>query len=401
MTLTLRLALFATCAALLLGAPTAAMAATEKAGKTASAKSKKAASAPAEQNRIGIAAVVNDDIITFSDIEDRMRLYLLSAPKNLPPEAKQRVLQQTMYRLVDEKLQLQEASALNIRVSDADIARGFSAIANQNKMEPDQFGEQLKRAGINLDTLQEQIRAEIAWSQVVRRKLRPQIVISETEIDSEVDRLQRSSGRMEYRIAEIFLSFDGEASEKNARELAERLSAEIRKGRPFSQAAREFSEAPGAATGGDLGWIEEGTLSGDLNSAIAALKPGQLSEPIRTDKGYHLIFLRDARQKGMPAGAATATPAPAAETAPQEKRPSLVTSEGPAPELPPQASNDAPKIIDPVPAAEAAASAPAPAAGTEGAREEIATRLGTQRLEQMAERYLHDLRATAFIEQRF
>lgn len=386
MTLTLRLALLATCAALLLGAPTQASA----------AKSKKQPAATQPQNRIGIAAVVNDDIITFSDIEDRMRLYMLGAPKKLPEEAKQRVLQQAMYRLVDEKLQMQEANALNIRVADADIARGFASIAAQNKMEPEKFGEELKRAGINLDTLQEQIRAEIAWSQVVRRKLRPQIVISETEIDSEVDRLQRSSGRMEFRIAEIFLPFEGEASEKNARDLAERLANEIRRGAPFSQIAREYSEAPGAATGGDLGWIEEGTLSGDLNSAIAALKPGQLSAPIRADKGYHLLFLRDAREKGLPAPRAAA--APEAAPAEEKPRPSLVTSEGPAPEMPPQASNDAPKIIEP-----SAAASPEAAKATAGevAREEIATRLGTQRLEQMAERYLHDLRATAFIEQRF
>lgn len=386
MTLTLRLALLATCAALMLGAPADASA----------AKSKKQPAAAQPQNRIGIAAVVNDDIITFSDIEDRMRLYMLGAPKKLPEEAKQRVLQQAMYRLVDEKLQMQEANALNIRVADADIARGFASIAAQNKMEPEQFGEELKRAGINLDTLQEQIRAEIAWSQVVRRKLRPQIVISETEIDSEVDRLQRSSGRMEFRIAEIFLPFEGDASEKNARELAERLANEIRRGAPFSQIAREYSEAPGAATGGDLGWIEEGTLSGDLNSAIAALKPGQLSAPIRADKGYHLLFLRDAREKGLPAPRAAA--APEAAPAEEKPRPSLVTSEGPAPEMPPQASNDTPKVIEP-----SAAASPEAAKATAGevAREEIATRLGTQRLEQMAERYLHDLRATAFIEQRF
>ncbi|MFN7114065.1 MAG: peptidylprolyl isomerase [Alphaproteobacteria bacterium] len=387
MTASLRLAIFATCAALAFAtsaAPAAFAAPDQK------AKSAKSAAAGMPVGRIGIATVVNDDVITFSDIEDRMRLYMLGAPPNLPEEAKQRVLQQALYRLVDERLQMQEAKALNIVVNPKDVEMGFATIAAQNKMEPPQFREQLMRAGVNLTTIEEQIAAEIAWNQVVRRKLRPQITISESEIDTEVDRLQRGSGRTEYRLAEIFLSFDGPATEKNARELGEKLVAEIRKGRPFSQAAREFSEAPGAATGGDIGWIEEGVLDSALGSVVATLQPGQLSDPIRTDKGYHLLFLRETRQKGLPAPAGAMT-APAAP----DTRPGLIASDMPAPDA---RNVDAPKVIT----GEAAA-APAPAAlpADEMQREEVASRLGLQRLEQMAERYLRDLRATAFIEQRF
>ncbi len=506
-TASFRFAILATCAALAFAAP--AMAAPEKAAKPAAGKAA-GKQAAASGQRVGIAAVVNDDVITFSDIEDRMRLYMLGAPPNLPPEAKQKVLQQAMYRLVDEKLQLQEAKSLNINPTDKEVEDGFAMLAAQNKATPEQFRDRLTQAGVNLNTIQDQIRAELAWTQVVRRKLRPQIVISENEIDTEFDRLQRSSGRTEYRIAEIFLSFDGEASEKNAREQMERLIVDLGKGRPFSQAAREYSEAPGAATGGDLGWIEEGILAPELNDAITKLQPGQLSPPIRTNKGYHLLFLRDVRQKGVP-GATAAAPAPAAPpaeaAAAPEKRPSLVSSDAPAPERPqlsaeadvkrillplatgeaevlvqsklaraeqlrreitscdamdarmkdfsasgtgdmgridtatlPDAAKDAlngvndgslsrparvdggialymvcgrdaapaPKVIDaveapavaPAPAAPAAAAAPAGGAN-EAQREEIANRLGTQRLEQMAERYLRDLRATAFIEQRF
>jgi peptidyl-prolyl cis-trans isomerase SurA len=385
-TASLRLAIFATCAALAFAAAApAAFAAPDK-----KAQSAKTAAAGLPVGRIGIAAVVNDDIITFSDIEDRMRLYMLGAPSNLPEEAKQRVLQQALYRLVDEKLQLQEAKALNIVVNPNDIAAGLTTIAAQNKMEPEQFRQELTRAGVNLTTIEEQIAAEIAWNQVVRRKLRPQITISESEIDTEVDRLQRGSGRTEYRLAEIFLSFDGPATEKNARELAEKLAGEIRKGRPFSQAAREFSEAPGAATGGDIGWIEEGVLDSALGTAVAALQPGQLSDPIRTDKGYHLMFLREKRQKGLPVATA-ALPAPAAP----DTRPGLVASDTPAPDV---RNVEAPKVIT----GEAAPAAPASApSANEMQREEVASRLGLQRLEQMAERYLRDLRATAFIEQRF
>lgn len=381
-----RFAVFATCAALAFAVCGA------DAFATTNQKQQAKPGNSAQKPRVGIAALVNDDIITFNDIDDRMRLYMLGAPQNLPNEARQRLLQQAVYRLVDEKLQMQEAKTLNIEVARSDIEQGFAAIAAQNKMDADHFRKALRHNGINLNTIEDQIKAEIAWSQVVRRRLRPQITISENEIDTEVDRLQRGSGRTEYRLAEIFLPFDGPATEKNALDLAQRLIGEIAKGRPFSNAAREYSEAPGAAKGGDMGWIEEGILPPEIETAINKLEPGQLSTPVRTDKGYYVMFLREVRQKGMPATAAA--PVVPVETAP---RPGLVSSDAPPTDL---RNVTAPKIITGE-AAPAAADAGTPAKGDEAQREEVASRLGLQRLEQMAERYLRDLRATAFIEQRF
>lgn len=353
----------------------------------ATAATKKPASA---LPKVGIAAIVNDEAITFNDIENRMRLYMLGAPANLPEAAKQQVLQQATYKLVDERLQMQEARNLNIAVDKKLIDDAFATVAAQNKADPEEFRKRLAQAGVQPSTLEDQIRADLAWSQVVRRKLRPQITISENEIDTEVGRLQRGSGKIEYRVAEIFLSFSGDASEKSAREKADNIAAQIRKGKQFSQLAREFSEAPGAATGGDIGWIEEGILDSKLEGALVALKPGQLSDPVRTDKGFHLLFLRDMRQKGI-----GATAMPAATPATPAPRPSLVSMD--ATDMPKPASVESPKVIEGTPAA-APPTTPAP---SEVQREEIANRLGSQRLEQMAERYLRDLRATAFIEQRF
>ncbi len=485
---------------------------------------------------VGIAAVVNDDIITFSDIENRLRLYVLSAGREPPENVRQQMLQQAFGRLVDEKLQMQEARALGIAVNASELEHAFGSVAGQNNTTAEVFRKQLQAAGVNPATIEEQIRAEISWSQVVRRKLRPQVNISEGEIDTEVGRRQRSSGKQEYRVAEIFLSFEGKASDAVALEKAQNLAAEIRKGAQFSVLARQFSEAPGAATGGDLGWIEQGILSKPLEDALIGLQPGQLSDPIRTDKGYHLLFLRDSRLKGnIPAGALSAASAkaqtPAEKEAPAEpapvveNRPSLVTTTDAPPPVPemdatparltlkrimlPVAANEAkvitqtklsraetlrrevsscaamdarmkdfsasgtgdlgpifanelpPALQDAVQnlpdgtlsrpvqdaqgislvmvcareggtaalpiisstpvadnsaatktttadtGADTAASGPAPAAGpaqanpAEQFRENVANEMGMQRLEQMADRYLRDLRATAYIDKRF
>jgi peptidyl-prolyl cis-trans isomerase SurA len=493
------------------------------------------AATPPQGASVGIAAVVNEDIITYADIENRLRLYLLGAPAQPPEEIRKRLVDQVFTRLVDESLQMQEARNLGITVDPSEIEHAFGTVAGQNNTTSDIFRQRLKSAGVSPVTMEDQIRSEIAWSQVVRRKLRPQITISEAEIDTEIARLARSSGKTEFRVAEIYVSLKGAASEKAALEKLNSIAEEIRKGRPFSQLARQFSEAPGAATGGDLGWIEDGILDSRLNTALKAMKPGDLSAPIRTDGGFHLLFLRDSRQvetiaaKGAPAAKPTAPVAPTPadkEAATDAKRPSLVTTSTAPPETAPQGNlpatlklkrlvlpiaanepqvitqtklaraeslrreitscadmdtamqsfttdgtgdmgnvtiGELPKamqsaladlpaeqlstpvrdeknitllmICDPAGLrdtptaalpivndgkAETAADTPAPdtaAAATGGAgptlpaspvltaaerqREEIANRLGVQRLEQMAERYLRDLRATAYIDKRF
>ena len=292
-----------------------------------------AAATPPQGSSVGIAAVVNEDIITYADIENRLRLYLLGAPGQPPEEVRQRMVEQVFARLVDESLQMQEARSLGIEVDPSEVEHAFGNIAGQNNTTSDIFRGRLKTAGVSPVTMEDQIRAEIAWTQVVRRKLRPQITISEAEIDTELERISRSSGKTEFRVAEIYVSFEGDASEKEALAKLNGIADDIKKGRPFSQLARQFSEAPGAATGGDLGWVTEGLLDSRLDDALASMQPGQLSAPVRTDSGFHLLFLRDVREiekiaadTPAPAPAAakeTVTAAPAAETKP---RPSLVTT---------------------------------------------------------------------------
>lgn len=471
---------------------------------------------------VGIAAVVNEDIITYADIENRLRLYLLGAPEQPSEEIRKRLLEQVFARLVDESLQMQEARSLGITVDPSEVEHAFGTVAGQNNTTSDIFRQRLKAAGVSPVTMEDQIRAEIAWSQVIRRKLRPQITISEAEIDTELQRLARNSGKTEFRVAEIYVSTGGGAHEKEALAKMEALAREIRQGRPFSQLARQFSEAPGAATGGDLGWIQEGILDSRLDAALRSMKPGELSQPIRTDNGYHLLFLRDVRAVEAVAAKAPAPAPEAAQPAPKqaaaEKRPALVTTTDAPPEalqgkghlpatlklkrlvLPvaahepqvitqtklaraeslrreitscaamdaamqsftaegtgdmgdvhigelPQALRAALKdlpagqlsapvrdrqnitllmICDPAGVRDAEAALPivndgtdAPAApekaggagptlpagpgltAEEQQREDIANRLGLQRLEQMAERYLRDLRATAYIDKRF
>jgi peptidyl-prolyl cis-trans isomerase SurA len=264
--------------------------------------------------KIGIAVVVNQDIITHGDIAARASLFINTMNKAPTPDMRAQIERQVVERLIEERIKMQEAKALGIQITDQQVADGIASLAQQNNSSPELFRQQLRGAGIKPSTLEDQIRADIAWSMVVRRKLRPQINVTDTEVESEIASMTRGPGRKEFLTAELFLKVPTPAQDVDVLRKIEEMRAAIASGKPFQVFARQFSEAPGAATGGDLGWIEEGQLEPALNDALVAMNPGQLSQPVRGENGYHLLFLRDMRQRGGASEdvAAAATPAPAA-----------------------------------------------------------------------------------------
>lgn len=295
--------------------------------------------------REGIAAIVNDTVITMTDIRDRTELYLSSSRESVTPAQRKKMEQQILNRLIDEALQLQEAKKLGITVREEDVNAGFANLSRQNGTSPPEFRKRLSDFGVRIDSLYDQIRADIAWGHIVRKKLRPQINISENEIDLAMNQIAHGSGKVLYHVAEIFLSVQNPSKEKDVRSETDKLVTQLMKGASFADIAREFSQAPGASSGGNLGWVQEGQMDPELDKALEKMKPNQISPPIRSAKGYHILFLRGLRR-----------------------------------------NDDAP--TDPKTGEE------------EASREQLATKLGIQRLGQMAERYLRDLRATAFIDRR-
>lgn len=436
------------------------------------------------EGRVGIAATVNDDVITLGDLDNRVKLYLGGRPGQPSPEQLKMLQTQVLDKLIDEKLELQEAKSLSIEVPDDQIAQGFANIAQQNHSTPEEFRAKLEHAGVKLDTLRDQIRAEIAWSQVVRRKLRPQVNVSEQEIDNALQVRSRKQGKTQYHVAEIFLSTEHADAAKIEAEATAIYDA-LKKGARFSEIARQRSEAPGAALGGDIGWVTEGQLDPAIDEALAKMQTGQASPPVRGKDGFYLLFLRERRDSNdapkaeAPAAANTDADAAAADseavlTLKQLTIPVAAGEPGPvvaAKTARAQALADEVKSCDdldkaagefktrtasgpqkistlpgpiadvvrdladnklsapvrttngvsvfmicsretpaapPAPAADNAATANAtegttPAPGTssdEETRNAVASEIGMTRLNQMQERYLRDLRATAFVDRR-
>ncbi len=243
-----------------------------------------------------IAAVVNDDAISVRDLNKRMRLVMASSGLPNNKEIRQKLTPQVLTGLIDEKVMLQEAAKMDLSVEDEEIENGFATIAQQNKQSAKQFRAMLKRAGIDVSTMMDQVRAQVAWSKVVQAKLRPKVIISDRDIDAAYERVKAKVGTTEYLAAEIFLPVYEAKSDKTVKQLANRLVREIKGGKAsFFKLAQQFSRAAGSMKGGDTGWIDETQLSEEVLAGLKSVKKNQVTKPIKTLSGYHIMFLRNTR----------------------------------------------------------------------------------------------------------
>ncbi len=251
--------------------------------------------APARaQNVLGIAAVVNDEIISVYDLKSRLSLVLATSRLEDRPEIRERMAQQVLRGMIDDQLKLQEAKKVGIKITERDIERALASIEKQNKMPKGGLKDFLSNIGIDRSVMVEQIEAEIAWVKVVRRQKGAAIKIGEDEVEEVLAEIEANRDKPEHLVSEIVLTFDSK-TEANVRTLAQRLIQQLKSGARFEALARNFSQSATAAVGGDLGWLRPGQLSPSLDTALAKLRPGQVSPPVPMIGGYQIFYLRDRR----------------------------------------------------------------------------------------------------------
>jgi peptidyl-prolyl cis-trans isomerase SurA len=240
----------------------------------------------------GIAAIVNDRVISSYDLSQRVKLVLLSSGIPNTPENISRIRGQVLRSLVDEYLQREEAQRLNIEVTQEDIDRAFERIAQRSNMSIDQIEDFLKQGGVTRETLERQIGTDIAWTKVVQQQFGPLITVGETEIEEVMRRLKEDSGQPRYLVSEILITFDNPTHAEEIAAGTQRLADQIREGAPFEAVARQFSQSASAASGGDIGWVHASQLPEDVGNVLKQMQPDMVSDPIRTLNGYYIIQLR-------------------------------------------------------------------------------------------------------------
>lgn len=255
------------------------------------------APAGAAQDTYGIAATVNDDVITTYDLQQRVFFMVLSSGVKPDEESFRRMQFTALRALIDERLQMQEAAKFDLEISDEEVEDSLQRLARGNNMTLEQLTERMAQAGISLNTLRDQVRAEIAWQRIVNGRFGSRIRVSETQIDETVRRLSANAGKPSYLVSEIYI----EATEDiggmdGALEGARAMIIQFEQGAPFTALARQFSSAASSAQGGDVGWTREGELRNEISNALPTIEQGKISEPIIVPGGVYIILMRDKRE---------------------------------------------------------------------------------------------------------
>lgn len=247
------------------------------------------------QGGLGIAAVVNDDVISMLDLNSRITMIIESSQMSNSPEARSRIAHQVLRGLIDEKLKVQETRRVGIKTSQADLQSGLNHIANNNKMSVPELTNHLMSIGVPISSLTARLEAELSWQRFIGRRLSKGIQVGAEEVKDEIARIQSNAGKPEYQLAEIYLPVETPSQDSEVRATSERLVMQLRQGSAFSSLAKNFSRSPSAAVSGDLGWVQLANLDQSLQSALAQMKPGQASQPVRSLGGYYILLLRNVR----------------------------------------------------------------------------------------------------------
>ncbi len=240
-------------------------------------------------------AIVNGDVITGTDVDQRLALIIASQNIQLPPEQVDLFRAQVLRNLIDETLQIQAAAQQDVSVTPQEVDAYYARVANGFHRTPQDFTTYLHSVGSSERSLKRQIKGELSWQRVQRRQIEPFVTVGDSEVQAFLTRLQASRGTAEYHVAEIFISATPETATQ-VQGNAANIVRQIRAGANFQAYARQFSEASTAAVGGDLGWVRAEQLPEELGALVAQMPPGAISDPIPIPGGFSVIALVDKRQ---------------------------------------------------------------------------------------------------------
>jgi peptidyl-prolyl cis-trans isomerase SurA len=255
------------------------------------------------QQGSSVLAVVNGEPITDLDVAKRMKL--ISITSGIPDNAQAlSVLKpQVIHMLVDEKLIDQEANKLRIEADQTELSGAMASLAEKNGLSLSQFDEFLKQKGIDKNVLTEQIKHQVLWSELVTTRIRPMISVSNQEIEENEAFIRKAHEGVKEKVEQVKLAeiviFASEKDMAKQLQFAKKLSEDLDKGADFAKVAKEFSLAPSATNGGDIGWIYIDQLAPEISSQIASLSSGRVTRPIVLPDGIHILKVKDIKKKKL------------------------------------------------------------------------------------------------------
>jgi peptidyl-prolyl cis-trans isomerase SurA len=249
-----------------------------------------------------VVAKVNSEIITLSSVDERVELIKQKYKGNLNGRSEKELLEEALNTIVEEKLQLQEGKKRGLEVDDSAVEAAVADIEKKNGLEEGQLAEMLESEGRSMESYKNHIRDQILVSKVVRFELGSRVSISERRIakyyhDNQKDFWDPGKARVRHI---LILTEKGLSADKKKEKYlqAKEILGEVKGGKDFAAAAKEYSEDISASEGGDVGFIEKGKMVPEFEKAVYSLKEGEISDIVETEYGYHIIKVEDVLMGG-------------------------------------------------------------------------------------------------------
>ncbi len=242
-----------------------------------------------------VVAVVNDEIITLSDLQRDEALKKVDVQKD------ERLLLEDM---IDRKLQMAAAKRAGMDVSDKELADAIADIIKRNSMDTKQFEAALAKEGLTLDQYKTELREQMTLSRMFNKYVRSGLTVDEAEVRAYYDRnIKIYSLPEEIRVRQIFFRVPESATPAETAAVKEKATAAFaraKKGEDFTKLVKELSESENAAQGGDLGFMQRDQAIPEIEEAARTLKPGEIAGPLQCAGGFHIIRLEEIRTPVRP-----------------------------------------------------------------------------------------------------
>jgi peptidyl-prolyl cis-trans isomerase SurA len=246
-----------------------------------------------------IAAIVNDGLVLKSELDSQMDAVTKRLQEQKVELPSQSVLkQQVLDRLILQEIQTQHAKRVGLTVSDEQLNSALQEIASRNKIPFDQLPTALSAQGVDYKQYRESMRKELTLSTLRQRDVIAHINVSPHELEQFLTRQQTAAANDEFNVSHILLSLPEAATPKQLEEITQKaqdLASRASKGEDFGQLAIANSNSQTALDGGQLGWRKGTQLPQFILDLVTKMKPGDVSEPVRTPSGFHIVRLNERR----------------------------------------------------------------------------------------------------------
>jgi parvulin-like peptidyl-prolyl isomerase len=254
-----------------------------------------------------IVAIVNDDIITLSELETTFEPFRKRISATYPGPDKDKVLAEgrtaILNRVIDNRLIRQRAKQTGIEVGEEDILATLNNMLRNRNMSMAVFAKNLEQEGLSLDSYRQDMKDQMTRMRLLRRELKAKLLVTDDEIgDHYAKHRQEYEGKEAVRIKQILILLPRDADRETAQKIRDKAE-EIRKrliaGEPFDALSAQYSQGPSAATGGDVGFMEKGSMLPEVDSIAFRLTKDETSEVIESPAGFHIIRILDKRGAGI------------------------------------------------------------------------------------------------------